>query len=261
MAIKQIVVPLDDTKAGQRALRFAFDHFGNEKNIITILWLGSKCAHPERAIEVQLKYGRAKLGLLHNSYRLILKDILETEYQDIRASIDVQIIDHLSRKQIASFCSYMDILVSNYALFKKFLLPLFETNSTRRKKSRTSCPKLIISDTYDGTDNVVLVKTDADNVVTTVKQFCYVYSGSCEGVQLNILDLENKKEVGGGFNGQKLLVGYLKQHELSPAIYPYAGEKPDQLKKILNLNKNTVWVSPLESTEEMKFLAHSVRQN
>ena len=91
-----------------------------------------------------------------------------------------------------------------------------------------------------------------------MKQFCHIYSDKCSGVSLNLLDLQEFNERGGAVNSQKLLVEYLKQHTSSPAIYPYSGEDPEHLSQILNLTNNTLWVSPLESVEELKFMSKKV---
>ena len=130
-----------------------------------------------------------------------------------------------------------------------------------RKYAKVCCPKILIPEGFELAENIILVKTDQVNTIATVKQFCHVYSDKCDGINLNLLDLQEFNERGGFVNSQKLLVEYLKHHTPSPAIYPYAGEDPDHLATILNLNKNTLWVSPLESVEELKFLTKSVLSN
>ncbi|MGB0390936.1 MAG: hypothetical protein ACPGRC_01325 [Salibacteraceae bacterium] len=255
MALKQLIVPLDDTEEGLSAFRFVLKNFGNEKNILTILWLGSKCVHPEKAIDVKLPHSMAKLDPMNSAYRLKIKAILESEFSDISTNINVITIDNFTRKQLTNYCDYGDSLFSTFSVYMKHIYPLFANYSVGRKYTKICCPKILISNEIEHTDNIVLVKTDQVNTIATVKQFCHVYSEKCIGKELNLLDLQEFTERGGAFNSQRMLVEYLKNHVSSPAIYPYSGEDPTQLSSILNLNKNTVWVSPLESVEEVKFLS------
>lgn len=261
MALKQIVVPLDDTVGGLSAFRFVLNNFGRERNVLNILWLGKRCVHPEKAIDVKLPHAMAKLGVLNSDYRLKIKKILETDFSDIRTNINVITIDHFTRKQVTSYCSFSDILISTYNVYKKHLYPLFENYSGGKKYAKVCCPKVIVSEKFDHLENIILIKTDQINTIATVKQFCHVYSDKCYNANLNLLDLQEFSERGGVFNSQKLLVEYLKQHTPSPAIYPYSGEAPEQLANILNLNNNTLWVSPLESVEELQFMTQNVMVN
>lgn len=261
MALKQIVVPLDDSENGLSAFHFVLKNFGEEKNVLNILWLGARCTHPEKAIDVKLPNAMAKLGTLNSEYRLKIREILETQYADIKTNINVVTLDNLTRKQLTSYCSFADSMVCAFSVYKKHLYPLFENFSGGRKYAKVCCPKIILPEGYEYPENIILVKTDQVNTIATVKQFCHVYSDRCAGINLNLLDLQEFNERGGFVNSQKLLVEYLKHHTPSPAIYPYAGEDPDHLATILNLNKNTLWVSPLESVEELKFLTNSVLSN
>lgn len=254
MALKQLIVPLDDTLEGLSAFRFVLKNFGDERNILTILWLGAKCIHPEKAIDVKLENSMAKLDPMNSAYRLRIKEILETEFPNISTNINVATIDNFSRKQLTIFCDYGDSLFCTFPVYLNHIYPLFKDYSVGRKYAKICCPKILISTEIDHTDNIVLVKTDQVNTIATVKQFCHVYSEKVIGKELNLLDLQEFKERGGAFNSQRMLVEYLKNHVSNPAIYPYAGENLRQLQTILNLNKNTVWVSPLESVEEVKFL-------
>ena len=254
MALKQIVVPLDDSKSGFGALHFVLKNFGMEKNVLNILWLGAKCTHPEKAVDVKLPYAMARLGIINATSRKRIREVLEADYANIKTNINVISLENFTRKQLSTFCSFSDSLVSTVSVYYRHLYPLFENYSTGRKFSKVCCPKILISDDFDHVENIILVKTDQVNTIATVKQFCHLYSDRCENVNLNLLDLQEFKERGGVLNSQKLLVEYLKQHTPSPAIYPYSGEDPEHLSQILNLNKNTLWVSPLESTEELKFI-------
>jgi len=258
MALKQIVVPLDDSDSGLSAFHFVLKNFGNEKNVLNILWLGTRCTHPEKAIDVKLPNAMAKLGTLNSDFRNKIREILETQYRDIKTNINVITLDHFTRKQLTSYCSFSDSLVSSFSVYQKYLYPLFEKFAGGRKYAKVCCPKILISEEFDHAENIILVKTDQVNTIATVKQFCHIYSDKCEGVNLNLLDLQEFNERGGFVNSQKLLVDYLKQHTPSPAIYPYSGEDPEHLSQILNLNKNTLWVSPLESVEELKFMTKKV---
>jgi hypothetical protein len=237
------------------------DKFGKEKNVLNILWLGTRCTHPEKAVDVKLPNSMAKLGVLNSDYRLMIKDILEKEYADILTNINVITIDHFTRKQISSYCSFSDVLIGTYTVYKKHLFPLFKNYTSGRKNAKVCCPKIIVSEKFKKTENIILVKTDQVNTIATVKQFCHIYSDKCEGTTLNLLDLQEFNERGGVFNSQKLLVDYLKQHTPSPAIYPYSGEDPEHLANILNLSENTLWVSPLESVEEFKFMVSSMMES
>jgi len=261
MALKQIVVPLDDSVGGLSAFRFVLNKFGKEKNVLNILWLGKRCTHPEKAVDVRLPNAMAKLGVLNSDYRLMIKDILEKEYPDILTNINVITLDHFTRKQISSYCSFSDVLIGTFKVYQKHLFPLFKNYTTGRKHAKVCCPKIIVSEQFEHTENIILVKTDQVNTIATVKQFCHIYSEKCDGVTLNLLDLQEFNERGSVFNSQKLLVDYLKQHTPQPAIYPYSGEDPEHLADILNLNKNTLWVSPLESVEEFKFMVPKVMEN
>jgi hypothetical protein len=258
MALKQMVIPLDDKIDGMSALRFVLNYFGSEKNVINILWLGARCTHPEKAVDVHLPYSMAKLGILPSDFGHKLKNILEKEYKNIKANINVITLEHFTRKQLSSYCSFADSLISTIGVYEKHLYPLFKNYSTGRSYAKVCCPKILISERFEQTENIVLVKTDQVNTIATVKQFCHVYSDKCEGVNLNLLDLQELNERGGFVNAQKMLVDYLKQHTPSPAIYPYSGEDAEHLAAILNLNKNTLWVSPLESVEELKFMTKKV---
>ena len=258
MALKQMVVPLDDTESGLSALRFVLNSFGEEKNVLNILWLGTHCSQPEKAIDVKLTNAMAKLGAIHSAYRLQIKEILENEFPDTRTNINAFTIDHFTRKQLTTYCDFSDTLVSTVSVYKNHIYPLFQNYSVGRKYAKVCCPKVLLSENFTQMENIILVKTDQVNTIATVKQFCHVYSDKCEGVSLNLLDLQEFNERGGASNSQKLLVDYLKQHVSSPAIYPYSGEDPEHLADILNLNKNTLWVSPLESVEELKFITKKV---
>lgn len=258
MALKQLIVPLDDTMEGLGAFRFVLKNFGKEKNILNILWLGSKCVHPEKAIDVKLANAMAKLDPMNGRYRLIIKELLESEFADISTNINVVTIDNFTRKQLTNYCDYSDSLFCTFSVYLKHIYPLFKDYSVGRKHTKICCPKILMSSSIDDTGNIVLVKTDQVNTIATVKQFCHVYSEKCYGKELNLLDLQEFKERGGAFNSQKMLVEYLKNHVSSPAIYPYSGEDLHQLSGILNLNNNTVWVSPLESVQEVKFLVKKV---
>lgn len=255
MALKQLIVPLDDTLHGLSAFRFVLSNFGNEKNILTILWLGSKCIHPEKAIDVKLSHSMAKLDPMNSRYRMKIKELLENEFSNIRTNINVITIDKFTRKQLTNLCDYADSLFCTFSVYMTHIYPLFKDYSVNRKNTKVCCPKVLVSNDIEHTGNIVLVKTDQMNTIATVKQFCHVYSDKCYGKELNLLDLQEFNERGGAFNSQRMLVDYLKNHVSSPAIYPYSGEEPAQLSSILNLNNNTVWVSPLESVEEVKFLS------
>lgn len=261
MALKQLVVPLDDDLGGLRAFHFVLQNFGNDKNILNILWLGSRCTHPEKAIDVKLNNAMAKLGVLHSDYRMHIREILETQYPDIKTNINVITLDQFTRKQLTSYCSFSDTLVSTFEVYHRHMFPLFEKYAGGRKFAKVCCPKVLMSEDFEKVENIILVKTDQVNTIATVKQFCHVYADRCSGVNLNLLDLQEFNERGGFVNSQKLLVDYVKQHTPNPAIYPYSGEDPEHLSTILNLNKNTLWVSPLESVEELKFMTENVMSN
>ena len=261
MALKQMVVPLDDTEGGLSAFKFVLNNFGMERNVLNILWLGARCSHPEKAIDVKLAYSMAKLSILPSKYGAKIKALLESEFADIKTDINVITLDHFTRKQLTSYCSFSDTLISTFTVYKKHLYPLFQNYAVGRKYAKVCCPKVLLSERFVKAENIILVKTDQVNTIATVKQFCHVYSDKCEGVSLNLLDLQEFKERGGGINSQKLLVDYLKQHTESPAIYPYSGEDPEHLANILNLNENTLWVSPLESVEELKFMSKNMMSN
>tara|TARA_R110002050_G_scaffold286088_1_gene436092 strand:- start:43960 stop:44745 length:786 start_codon:yes stop_codon:yes gene_type:complete len=261
MALKQLVIPLDENEGGLSALRFVLKYFGSESNVVNILWLGARCTHPEKAVDVHLPYAMAKLGILPSGYGKMLRDVLEKEFHEIRTNINVITLDHFTRKQLSSYCSFSDSMISTFGVYQKHLYPLFKNYSTGRGYAKVCCPKILISEKFDHAENIVLVKTDQVNTIATVKQFCHVYSDKCSGVSLNLLDLQELKERGGFVNSQKMLVDYLKQHTERPAIYPYSGEDPEHLAAILNLNKNTLWVSPLESVEELKFMTQNVLLN
>ncbi|MFT4754124.1 MAG: hypothetical protein ACI85Q_001680, partial [Salibacteraceae bacterium] len=48
-----------------------------------------------------------------------------------------------------------------------------------------------------------------------------------------------------------MVVDYLKNQVSNPATYTYSDEEPEKLAGILNLNLNAIWVSALESVEEV----------
>ena len=258
MALKQFIVPLDDTVESLSAFRFVLKNFGNEKNILNILWLGKRCVHPEKAVDVRLANSMAKLDPMNSHSRLRIKSILEEEFSGIHTNINVITIDNFTRKQLVTYCDYSDVFFCTIDVYITHVYPLFKDYSVGRKYAKITCPKILISNEIETTDNIVMVVTGQTNTISTVKHFCHVYSEKCFGKELNLLDLQDFELKGTAKNTQKLLVDYLKNHVTSPAIYPYAGEEVGQLTSILNLNKNTVWVSPLESIEEVKFLAKKV---
>lgn len=258
MALKQFLVPLDDTIEGLSAFRFVLENFGTENNILNILWLGEKCGHPEKAIDVKLKNSMARLDPMNSKYRLMIKDILETEFPDIATQINVISIDPFTRKQLIAHCNYSDILFSTIEVYQSHIYPLFKDYSVGQKYAKICCPKILVDTDIQTTDNVVMVVTGQNSTISTVKQFCHVYSEKCSGKELNLLDLQKFDQRASVKNSQKLLVEYLKNHVASPAIFPYSGEDEKRLSSILNLTKNTVWVSPLESVEELKFIAKKV---
>ena len=258
MALKQFLVPLDNSIEGLSAFRFVLEKFGAENNILNILWLGEKCGHPEKAIDVHLENAIARLGPMNSKSGLRVKSVLEKEFPNIHTDINVISIDPLSRKQLMAYCSYSDIFFSTIEVFQSHIYPLFEAYSGSQKQAKISCPKILIDTDIQTTDNVVLVVTGQDSTISTVKQFCQVYSEKCKGKELNVLDLQKFDQRAPVKNSQKLLVEYLKNHISSPAIFPYSEEDAMRLSSILNLSKNTVWVSPLESVEELKFIAKKV---
>ena len=254
MALKQLIVPLNDTVESLTAFRFVLRNFGFDKNVLNIIWLGKKHLYSEKSVDVNLHSAMIKLGVMNLQFQILIKDILENEFTDIKTNINVVTLGIFTKREFTDYCSYADILFSTFGVYLEHIYPLFKQSSTGKKTIKSCCPKILMSNHLESVDNIILVKTDQVNTISTVKQFCHVYNENCKGKELNVLDLQEFDNKRVRFGSQKMLVDYLKNHVTSPATYSYAEEGPDKLKTILNLNNNTVWVSPLESIEEVKFI-------
>lgn len=258
MASKQFLVPLDNSMEGLSAFRFVLENFGWERNMLNILWLGEKCGHSERAVDVKLKNSMAQLNSIKSTYRLIIKEILELEFSDIFTQINVISIHPFTRKELTTYCNYSDILCSTFSVYQTHIYPLFKDDEVGNKHAKVCCPKILVHTDIQKVGNILMVITGNNSAICTMKQFCHVYSGRHQGKEVNILDLQKFDNKASVQKSQRPLVAYLKNHIFSPAIFPYSEEDDGKLAAILNITKNTLWVSPLESVAEVKFISKKV---
>lgn len=258
MALKQFLVPLDDTMEGLSAFRFVLENFGWEHNMLNIIWLGENGGHSEKAVDVKLKNSMVQLNAIKSSYRRVLKEILEQEFSGIFTQINVISIHPFTRKGLIRYCNYSDILFSTFSVYQTHIYPLFKDDALRNKYAKVCCPKILVHTAIQKVGNIVMVNTGNNSSICTMKQFCHVFSGRCHEKELNILDLQKFDNKASLQRSQRPLVAYLKNHISSPAIFPYSEEDEGKLAAILNITKNTLWVSPLESVAEVKFISKKV---
>lgn len=252
MALKRIILAIDEKESGLASVRFALNYFGNEKNRISILWLGKQPNQNERNNTPEVQNASIKISAIPMEQRTAIYKIIMEEFPESQALISTETLDNFTRKQLTTICSFSDILLATFEVFEEHLSSMFANFVGGRKYNKVCCPKILISNDFEYPESIVLVKTDQVNTIATVKQFCHIFNEHCGDINLNLLDLQDDSRASSVIETQRLLVDYLKQHSTQPAIYTYSGEDAEKLAYILNLNRNTIWVSPLESVEELK---------
>jgi hypothetical protein len=252
MALKRIIIAIDEKVSGLTSVRFALNYFGGDKNRISILWLGKLPNQNERSNAPEMQNASVKIASIPMEQRTAIYKIIMEEYPDSKALITSETLDNFTRKQLTTLCSFSDILLATFEVFEDHLSSMFANFVGGRKYNKVCCPKILISKEFEYPESIVLVKTDQVNTIATVKQFCHIFNEHCADVNLNLLDLQDDNRTSSVIETQRLLVDYLKQHSAQPAIYTYSGEDAEKLAYILNLTKNTIWVSPLESIEELE---------
>ncbi len=257
MNAKQIIVALNEDIYSFRALEFALTFFGHSENKISLLWLGRRDKNHHRDSEVAMIKGNVRLMHVPYEFQPQVFRVITKFTDSLIAKVDSVSLEHFTRKQITTMCSFSDLLIISYPVFRDKLKPLFEMHTGGRKYNKVCCPKLLLPVSFEELDNVIMVKTDQVNTIGTVKQFCHVFGDYCDRIKLTVLDMQEYSDYGGFLNTQRMLVNYLRQHSSGPAVYPYSGEDNEHLNDILNITENTIWVSPLESVVEMQFLENT----
>ena len=228
MPAKKILIGLDFSENTEVVVKFVIDHFDCKKHHFVLLFNESKGNDDLQSFNKLIKSCKN------------VKDAFEQYFsvsEPIDASMSIQIIN----RKIMDQCRFADMFISSKGAFENEFKMLFEKGTN--DDENLCCPKLLLPNNYEGISNVALIYDGTTTSLYAVKQFCRILPEVCRNHDVVLLifsidDYSSDKE-----QNDKMFVNYLQQHCSHLAVHYYSGEDSEHLKKMLDINSNTLLIT------------------